>query len=184
VLHVPLHLSTVTRLLVELNRSPHHRGLFSVVSKQLSSEERRRALTAHYQPYRQAVVQTIEAMMRSGGRVLHVSVHTFTPVLDGQVRAVDVGLLYDPRRALEKRLCLRWRQAIEAAAPELRVQMNQPYRGTADGLTTNLRRRWPDRLYAGVELEVNQRFVADAGHWRRLGRLLPQTLAAALRTSD
>jgi hypothetical protein len=36
------------------------------------------------------------------------------------------------------------------------VRRNYPYRGTADGFTTYLRRQFSARKYLGIELEVNQ----------------------------
>src|SRR5690606_12505571 len=91
-----------TRLLVELNRSLHHPRLFSEISKPLSREEKRKVIRQHYTPYRQRAEQAIGEQIQSGDEVIHLSVHTFTPVLNGDVRKADIGLLYDPSRAAEK----------------------------------------------------------------------------------
>jgi predicted N-formylglutamate amidohydrolase len=45
--------------------------------------------------------------------------------------------------------------------PGLAIMMNYPYRGVADGHTTALRRRFGDRGYLGLELEINQNLVMD-----------------------
>jgi predicted N-formylglutamate amidohydrolase len=161
-LGAPLHTATVTRLLVELNRSPHHRALFSRFTRPLPPEARERILDRHYRPYRRNVERDVTAALRGGGRVLHVSVHTFTPVLDGAVRRVDIGLLYDPARPAERALCGRWAGELRRRLPELRVRRNQPYRGVTDGLTTHLRRKLGPR-YLGIELEVSQRFFGADG---------------------
>jgi hypothetical protein len=59
--------------------------------------------------------------------------------------------------------------------------MNYPYRGTADGLPTTLRRAHPDARYAGIEIEVNQRFPRRGGAaWARLRRILASSLVRAL----
>jgi predicted N-formylglutamate amidohydrolase len=88
-----------------------------------------------------------------------------------------VGLLYDPRRATEKRFCLAWKRELEAADPRLEVRRNYPYRGYADGLTTHLRRGFPDARYSGVEIEVNQKFtLGDAHAWRALRKRLVAAL--------
>jgi predicted N-formylglutamate amidohydrolase len=92
--------------------------------------------------------------------VLHVAVHSFTPVMGGEVRNADVGLRYDSRRPSEVRTCRRWQGKLEEIDPALRVRRNYPYRGAADGLATWLRRRFPDARYAGVELELNQALLA------------------------
>jgi predicted N-formylglutamate amidohydrolase len=102
-------------------------------------------------------------------------------VLDGKVRQADVGLLYDPRRERERALAARWKAAILERRPGLGVRFNYPYAGRADGLTTALRRRFPDERYAGIELEVNQRFPLSGGRdWARLRRVLSESLVAAL----
>lgn len=165
--------STTTRLLVELNRSLHHPALFSRFTKGLPKEERERILEEHYRPHREAVEATTAYWNRAKEQVMHVAVHSFTPVLDGEVRTLDIGLLYDPARAAEKRWAERWRDAMLAIDPVLEVRMNRPYLGKADGLPTHLRRLHRAR-YAGIELEVNQ------GHLRN-GRF-PQGLCATIRT--
>ena len=64
----------------------------------------------------------------------------------------------------------------------MRVRFNYPYAGRADGLTTALRRRFPDAAYAGIELEINQRHPLSGGReWRRLRRTLAAALQSALR---
>lgn len=157
-LGAPLVSATTTRLLVDLNRSPGHPRLFSSLTRPLPDADRARILREHYWPFRERVIAEVERMA-AAGPVVHVSVHTFTPVLDGLFRRVDIGLLYDPSRAAERTLCAAWHKALRASFPELRVRRNQPYRGTADGFTRALRRLHPDPAYTGIELELSQAIV-------------------------
>jgi predicted N-formylglutamate amidohydrolase len=150
--------STVTRLLVDLNRSVRHPHLFSRYTRQLSREEKEQILRDHYWPYRQRLERRVARWIESGHGVVHLTVHSFTPVLDGNVRKADIGLLYDPRRKQEAKLCRLWKQIIGDQDPSLGVRLNYPYRGIADGLTTGLRKRFTER-YWGLELEVNQRHL-------------------------
>jgi len=178
----PLIASRTTRLLVDLNRSIGHPRLFSAVTRPLPRAERDRILARHYEPYRREVESSIARHVTAGRRVLHVSSHSFTPELDGEVRNADIGLLYDPRRQRERALAARWKSAILELEPAFRVRFNYPYAGRADGLTTALRRRFPDAAYAGIELEVNQRHPLSGGsEWRRLRRTLAAALESALR---
>lgn len=147
-----------SRLLVELNRSLHHPQLFSQFTKQLSRASKNAILEEFYFPYRQEVEQQISERIGAGEKVLHLSVHSFTPVLDGKKRHADIGLLYDPGRQEEKEFCVSFKKAILARDPELRLRFNYPYLGTADGFTTFLRKRFTSG-YLGIELEVNQKFV-------------------------
>jgi predicted N-formylglutamate amidohydrolase len=178
-LRVTPHTATTTRLVVDLNRSPKHKNVFSEYTRELSPREREQAMAAHYWPYRRAVVGAVDAAVAAGHAVLHVSSHSFTPVLRGEVRNCDLGFLYDPARRAEVRFIDAWHAAVSAAAPELKVRRNYPYRGTSDALVTHLRRRHGDTRYAGVELEVNQKHV-DARDWRALVAMLVTTLAIAV----
>jgi predicted N-formylglutamate amidohydrolase len=166
--------STTTRLLVELNRSLHHPALFSAITKDLPKVERERILKLHYHPHRGAIDAQVAGWRAKAEHVMHLAVHSFTPVLHGEVRTLDVGFLYDPSRSVEKRWAERWRHELLALDPELEVRMNRPYLGKADGLPTHLRRLHRSG-YAGIELEVNQ------GHLVR-GRF-PKGLCSILRTS-
>ena len=90
--------ATVTRLVVDLNRSPHHKNVFSEYTRPLPSAERAAAMAEHYWPYRTAVEEAVKEAVAKGSGLLHVSAHSFTPVLRGEVRNCDIGLLYDPAR--------------------------------------------------------------------------------------
>lgn len=180
----PLVASTVTRLLVELNRSPWNRKLFSEATTALPAVERERIVATYYLPYRQDVETRIARAAAMRRRVVHISSHSFAPVLDGRVRNADIGLLYDPARGAEATLAARWQTAFARHAPSLRVRRNYPYAGNADGLTTFLRRRFDAGVYVGFELELNQAIVAaPAGSWRALRRSVIVTLREALRDS-
>lgn len=170
-----LHFATVTRLLVELNRSRHHPSLFSDITRSLSTEERDRILAEYYFPYRQAVAESIAAAL-ARRRVVHLSVHSFTPVLDGETRRADAGLLYDPSRPLESRFARRWQAALALARPDAVIRRNYPYLGKSDGLVTALRRRFPKQRYVGLELEVNQRWpLGPRAGWHIFARALVAT---------
>lgn len=176
----PLYFSTTTRLLIDLNRSLGHPSLFSEATRGLSAIERQRMLDVHYRPYREDVEQAI-AELALKSRVLHLSIHTFTPVLQGAVRKADVGLLYDPSRQFERKFCGEWARALSTRDSTLVVRRNYPYRGVADGFVTYLRKRLPERRYAGVELEVNQKFPIGGGlEWKKLRVELTQALATVL----
>ncbi|MGB5624070.1 MAG: N-formylglutamate amidohydrolase [Gammaproteobacteria bacterium] len=149
----------ITRLLVDLNRSPGHRHLFSEYTRGLPATEKQEILDTCYLPWRGAVVDQVEEWYRQHAWVLHVSVHSFTPEFAGRRRNADIGLLYDPGRPLERALSQRWKSALKQTGPEFRIRMNYPYRGTADGFTRWLRLRYPQR-YAGVELELNEGTLA------------------------
>lgn len=179
-LGAPLHASTVTRLLVDLNRSIGHPRLFSEFSKGLDLEERAALLEQHYFPHRRAIESRIAGQVRCAHQVVHVCVHSFASRNDDQVRTADVGLLYDPSRAGERAFANDWRVALNLVSPGFRVRRNYPYLGTADGLATHLRSVFGARQYIGIELEVSQGILGTAESRRRTARAITQSLQVAM----
>ena len=120
----------------------------------------------------------IEKAMQAGEKVLHLSIHSFTPKLNGIERNADIGLLYDPSKKAEKAFCARMKQELLAEGLELRVRFNYPYLGKADGFTTHLRKVFPEN-YSGIELEVNQKFSSG----NRMEEGLRQKISQAFKNS-
>jgi predicted N-formylglutamate amidohydrolase len=170
--------ATLSRLCIELNRSEHHPKLFSAYTRDLDAA-RKQALLRFYHAYRDGFTARIQQRIAMKDDVVHVAVHSFTPVLDGTRRTMDIGLLYDPSRPGEQVFCLAWRKALHRRAPHLVVRMNRPYKGTSDGFPTLLRSIFP-RHYAGIELEVNQRFAIKGRMDHIIIRVLRDTLAEVL----
>jgi predicted N-formylglutamate amidohydrolase len=159
ILNAPLIACRTSRLLIEPNRSLHHPNLFSRFSRNLPGVDKRRLIANIWQPHRKAVREAILGHIHSHRQVLHLALHSFTPVLDGRVRNADVGLLYDPQRYQEKRIAIALQQALQQATG-LHVRRNYPYRGNSDGLTTSLRRTLDPRDYLGLEVELNQSLLS------------------------
>lgn len=181
--HSKLVFSTTTRLLVDLNRSSENPGVFSRSSGILSPAQQHALLNAHHTPYRERVEQRVRASARRAPAI-HLSVHTFTPVLRGERRALDIGILFDPARPLERVFARRLRAALNQECPRSRVAFNKPYKGTDDGLTTTLRGLFPPLSYAGIELEVNQRFPRAGGpSWAKLQDAIARAIVKALNTN-
>ena len=156
----PVLAQRVSRLLVECNRSIDHPALWSEFSAPMPESLRDDALARYWRPHREAVRSAVERAP-SGATVVHVSVHTFTPVWRGKRRATDIGILYDPRMRGEVALSARWQRTLKAhpAAAGLGVHRNRPYRGWTDGLVTSLRAQFSSERYVGIELEVAQGIV-------------------------
>lgn len=176
----PLVTSNISRLLIDLNRSIGHPQLFSDTMREAPLTLRSKIVEQHYQPYRENVERLVRCAVSRGRRLIHVSSHSFTPILDGKVRTADVGLLYDPGRKGEARLCARWTSSLGAHALQLRIRRNYPYAGKADGLTSYLRKHFPPESYIGIELEINQSMVLTAGcRWKALRGALIDSLRTA-----
>jgi predicted N-formylglutamate amidohydrolase len=151
--------SQTTRLLVDLNRSSGSHSLFSEKTKTLKKRDKKQLLAEHYLPYREAVSESIRELIASDVQVVHLSVHSFTPVLHGDERNADLGLLYNPAFREDKTFCRSWGGLLKERLPDLKVRYNYPYRGTADGLVRTLRNKLGQKDYLGIELEINQRLL-------------------------
>lgn len=160
-LGTPLFSYPYTRLLIEPNRSAGHLKLFSEFSKSLSTTEKSVLMDEYYLPYRNRVENEIGKHISKGKLVLHLSVHSFTPELDGALRNFEIGILYDPKRSSEKAFSSNLKQRLCFLLPDYRVCMNRPYLGSSDGFTTALRRQFRATDYLGIELEVNQKLLSD-----------------------
>jgi predicted N-formylglutamate amidohydrolase len=163
ILMAPLVTSTISRLLIDLNRSLGHPHLYSPATRNATADMRRQILDHYYRPYRTKVENLVRRAVAGGSRVVHISCHSFTPELNGKVRNADIGLLYHPARSGEVHLCERWKASLKACAPELKVRRNYPYAGKNDGFTTVLRRSFSPLAYVGIELEINQKHVLRTG---------------------
>jgi predicted N-formylglutamate amidohydrolase len=177
----PLVASTVSRLLVDLNRSVGHPRLYSEATRRAPADVRQRILKHYYQPYREQAERFVRQAIAGRGRVIHLSSHSFTPELNGKVRDADIGLLYDPARPGEADLCQRWKASLETCALDLTVRRNYPYAGKGDGLTAWFRRCLPPGASVGIDLEVNQKHVVNAGdNWTAMRKVIVESLRSAL----
>lgn len=151
-LNAPLLSGKATRLLVDLNRSPGHRQYFSEFSRVLPQSAQAELVSRYWQPHWSAYREHIE---RAHSSLVHLACHSFTPILDGKRRNAEIGLLYDPGRAGEQALARRIASAIGILQPALRIRMNYPYRGTANGMGQQHRRWFSETRLRTLELEIN-----------------------------
>ena len=172
----PLRAGKFTRLLIDLNRRETSGGVFS----EFTPEPAQDALLAFHRKWRKALLADVRKLT-SGARLLHVSCHSFTPELNGEVRKADVGLLYDPQSKLEKSTADAWLANIRESEPGLRVRRNYPYKGTADGVTSWLRSELPKTRYAGFEIELNHSFSTEpAREWSDIREVLSDCIRASM----
>ena len=150
----------ICRLLVECNRSEDSPELFSSYSQKLKDSVKEYILEQYYYPYREKVEDHIQMHLQDK-RVIHLSIHTFTPIWHGTERMVDIGLLFDDNRSNEIEFCSAWKNAVRDRLPEYTTLLNVPYHGADDGFTTYLRKQFPEDHYLGIEIEINQKWVGS-----------------------
>ena len=179
-LSAPCVMARVSRLLLDHNRSPHNRALWSEYSRDLPAPDKAILLEDFYHSFRDQAGRWLAGRHDAGDRLVHLSVHSFVPVLDGRVRDVDIGLLYDTARHDEAFFADIWKSRLLALRPTLRVRFNVPYRGRSDCHGRTYRDIYNSRDYIGIELEINQALVSDQQGWKTCKKLLSESLREAL----
>jgi predicted N-formylglutamate amidohydrolase len=175
-LDAPLLFTQISRLLVDCNRSPHHPRCLGPAFREEDAAEKNFILAAYYWPHRNAIEKEILKSIQNGASVLHLAMHSFTPVLDGKKRRAEVGLLYDPARPWEKLWSDALMKEMKGEWPDWKLRRNYPYLGKSDGLTTWLRRHYGPNEYAGIELEWNQALFTDDKPDAKMKRSLARCL--------
>jgi predicted N-formylglutamate amidohydrolase len=151
-----LFMAKASRILIDCNRSLGNKGLFSEISSQFSATEKEKIINEYYLPFRNQVKEQIQLHITAGFQVIHLSIHSFTPIFHEVVRNAEFGLLYDPKRPSEKAFAHALQKQLRSQTKEWHTRLNYPYKGTADGFTSALRREFPDEAYVGIEIESNQ----------------------------
>lgn len=165
-----------SRLFVDLNRTITNKSAFSEyydaleASDKAAAEKAKAQATAYWTEYRAAIEKFVASSLSSPKRtslknrvaksapeIVHLGIHSFTPVLNGKVRNTDIGILYDPSRPQERAYANVIKAEIKRLYPAMKVRFNYPYKGSSDGLTTTLRKKFGPR-YVGIEIEINQKF--------------------------
>ncbi len=128
VLDAPLLLSAYSRLVIDCNRPPvspqsiaqHSDGIVVPGNRDLSPAQRAARVQTLFQPYHDAIDQLLD--QRAQRPTLLLSIHSFTPVLDGRPRPWHVGVSH----WRDDRLAALLRSAL-AEEHDLVVGDNEPY---------------------------------------------------------
>ncbi|MCG6895897.1 MAG: N-formylglutamate amidohydrolase [Thiocapsa sp.] len=127
-LDAPLILGSYSRLVIDLNRpltSPESipersDGLPIPGNLGLTQPDRARRIGELFRPYHEEIARLLDARAERSPRLL--SIHSFTPMLDGKHRPWHVGVAYRRDRRLAALLLPAF-----ARSGDLRVGDNQPY---------------------------------------------------------
>lgn len=164
-----------SRLVLDVNREPDHPGLIPEESDgtpipgniALDAGERARRLALIHQPYHAAIAAALDRLADP----LLVSLHSFTPVMNGFARPWHVGLLYnaDPRTAPA---AIAWLRANSGFV----IGDNEPYSGKQLNYTMN--RHAEARGIAYLNFEVRQDLLATPAQIDSWAELLTRCITA------
>lgn len=182
----PLVYATQSRLLMDLNREPaavdsmpeDTDGTLVPGNRSLDAAEREHRRFWLYEPFHAAIDAVLQARLQRGVATTVVSIHSFTPVMNGHPRPWQVGVLSDRDRRLADALI-----AILAADSQLCVGDNQPY-APSDGIYHTIERHGQNHGLKCAMLEVRNDQLADDAGIQRWCETLAGALRQALRAFD
>ncbi len=184
-LDAPLMRATVSRLIIDCNRpldAPDlivsQSGSIAVPGNRIGEEERQLRIATIHEPFHAALARLIATRMAAGRPTALVSVHSFTPVLNGRARPWNVGIIFGRDRQLADPLISGLKEE-----GSLVVGVNEPYSPADRVFYTHERHAEPHGLPC-VMIEIRSDLIEDPASQQamavRLSRLLedaPVTLA-------
>ncbi len=175
-LDAPALLANFSRLLIDPNRGEDdptlirqlYDGTVIPSNYPMASQERERRIERFYRPYHDAAGSMIASVAEASKRApFIVSIHSFTPMMQGIARPWHVGILWDSDdRAVKPMLAGLGRD------PMLVIGDNEPYDGALRGDT--MYRHAIVNGFAHVLIEIRQDLIAaEEGAYQWAARLAP-----------
>ena len=168
-----------SRLVIDCNRWPGVHDLVPEVSDGtpipgnagLAAAQVRTRLDAIHAPYHDGIAGVLDRRLAEGRSVSVVSVHSFTPEMNGVARPWHVGVLHDGTSALSRRML-----TLLCGEDGLVVGDNEPYSlGETD---YTVPRHAQGRGLDYLELEVRQDLIEDEPGQVRMAGLLSRLLTS------
>lgn len=181
-LDAPLVHSTISRLVIDCNRTEEAADLIPVVSERtridanshITDEERARRIARFHTPFHDAIEALLERRLNAGQETIIVAMHSFTPVYSGVARPWPIGLIH----GVDQRLTSALADALRADEPTLNVGWNEPY-SARSGVTYTLEHHGDRRALPATMIEIrNDEILEPEGVARWSGRLARTLLAA------
>lgn len=168
-----------SRLVVDCNRQLMDPGAFlefgdGIVvtgNRNLHAADKKIRADEIYWPYHNAVASQVERLVAAGQPPVFVSLHSFTPVINGQNRPWEVGVLWDTDRATAEIFIQDFRAA------GFHVGDNEPYSGKSPQDFTIDHHAEPIGL-PHVGVEIRQDLIDDDEGVRRIGAVLQRIIAS------
>ena len=170
-------LAQYSRLVIDCNRTTSDPGAFlsfgdgiSIPGNQaLSSQERQARIDEIHAPYHQAIDRQIDRLASPQSGPHHapafISIHSFTPILNGGQRPWQLGVLWDKDPSLPQLFIKEFRQAGYVTGD------NQPYSGRApEDYTVDSHAE--ARGIPHVAIEVRQDLISDSEGIHRIAELM------------
>ena len=185
-LNAPLVQSTVSRLMIDCNRSLDASNLFWTLSEAtriaanegLDQAEKALRIDRYYRPYHAAVTALIDARVKARQETVLVCMHSFTPVYNGVARPWAAGLIHGGDAAFARGVF----DSLCAKREGLVIGWNEPY-SAVDGVTFTLEHHGDVRGLPAVMVEIRNDEIQTAEGEANWARKLTYALEEARKRS-
>lgn len=168
-----------SRLVVDCNRNLMDPGAFLefgdgiVVPGNCRMRQSDKDARAHaiYYPYHASIDGQIERLTAAKQAPAFISIHSFTPVMNGAARPWEIGVLWDKDRGLHKPFLEDFREA------GFKVGDNEPYSGKAPADYT-IDTHAEGRGLPCVGIEIRQDLIKDEAGVALIGNIMRRTIAS------
>lgn len=177
--------ASYSRIVVDVNRGERSPECMREVSdhihvpgnKNLSAAEKRQRLDEIFWPYHRALSTQIKGYLKKGIVPVIVSLHSFTPEMDGFKRPWHIGVLWNKEETIAMRLV----ENLRAQNPGMVVGENEPYTLKQANLSKNtIKTHAEDTGLPYVIVEFRQDLVATKRDAQKWGRIFLEALAPIL----
>jgi predicted N-formylglutamate amidohydrolase len=180
-LGAPAVIQTYSRLVIDCNRDPDRVDAVVTVSDRteipanldLAPEARRARVEEIFQPYHDAIAAELDARAARGAATIVVAVHSFTPKLGEDERAMGYGVLHMGQSDYSQAVLALLRERAE-----LPVGDNAPY--AMDGIDYTIPFHAIRRGLDYLELEIRQDLITAPEGQARVAAMLAEILPRAL----
>jgi predicted N-formylglutamate amidohydrolase len=175
-------LAQYSRLVIDCNRElmdpsaflEYGDGILVPGNRNLRQEDKDARAEAIYFPYHAAIDEQVTRLTATGRAPAFVSIHSFTPVLNGKARAWEIGVLWDKDTSLRDIFLHDFRAA------GFHVGDNEPYSGKAPADYT-IDHHAEDPLLPHLGIEIRQDLINDAAGVARLGNVMHKIIESIPR---
>lgn len=177
--NAPAVISRVSRLVYDCNRPPSavdavpgKSEVFDVPGNQnLSDLQIAERVETYYRPFERALINAIDEHQIDP---LLVTIHSFTPVYNGQKRDVELGLLHDD----DSRVVDAMLDSVSSRT-KLNIQRNEPY-GPNDGVTHTIRLHGVENGLLNVMVEIRNDLVVTGEDCASIADVLEDLITSSL----
>ncbi|HHH11454.1 MAG TPA: hypothetical protein ENK23_05200 [Sorangium sp.] len=168
-------LSRFSRLLIDANRPTDSDTLIRrqaqgrpvLLNAAVSAQDRARRL-AYWRGYHRALGEQAQALARRHQDGVLLALHSFTPLYEGHVRELALGVLFDAEQGLGEKLLLWLRDRMAPlwqpmpGGAQGAVKLNEPYSGR-EGLIYSAQHHAEVTGLRAIEMEVRQDLIVEPG---------------------